>query len=281
MRKPRTKFSQEQLQALETEYKNDPFLSTSADKRADLARRLNITEKNVQIWFQNQRRRRRAAAYSQMHYTLNDTQGPDEGGKNFTANNIDATDGTLGSPDFNSDHDGDSSRNCTLIEGENNLVIDGKDMQGSQKDSLGVGLLGRTSPGRVSYAASLEDSNSSDLVIAIDPSSKQDDEVEENEGHSEGHSEGQAEGQSKGNTKGQSETDSECSKPKGQLKGQAKGQAKGIHLDGQSKGQTKGKATPSPKNKRGDSDKGTDGDSAPRADGTDSAESKEVSDSES
>ena len=52
MRKPRTKFSPDQLQALELEYQMDPFLSTSADKRADLAKKLNITEKNVQIWFQ-------------------------------------------------------------------------------------------------------------------------------------------------------------------------------------------------------------------------------------
>ena len=52
MRKPRTKFSPDQLQALELEYQMDPFLSTSADKRSDLAKKLNITEKNVQIWFQ-------------------------------------------------------------------------------------------------------------------------------------------------------------------------------------------------------------------------------------
>ena len=52
IRKPRTKFSPDQLQALEMEYQIDPFLSTSADKRSDLAKKLKITEKNVQIWFQ-------------------------------------------------------------------------------------------------------------------------------------------------------------------------------------------------------------------------------------
>ncbi len=52
IRKPRTKFSPDQLQALEMEYQLDPFLSTSADKRSDLAKKLKITEKNVQIWFQ-------------------------------------------------------------------------------------------------------------------------------------------------------------------------------------------------------------------------------------
>ncbi len=73
IRRPKTKFSPDQLQALETEYQNDPFLSTSADRRSNLARRLNLTEKNIQIWFQNQRRRRRAAAYSKLHYVFSDS----------------------------------------------------------------------------------------------------------------------------------------------------------------------------------------------------------------
>lgn len=68
VRKPKTKFSPEQLRLLEDAYQTDPFLSTCAERRSELARKLSLTEKNIQIWFQNQRRRRRAAAYSKMHY---------------------------------------------------------------------------------------------------------------------------------------------------------------------------------------------------------------------
>ena len=77
MRKPKTKFSATQLQALDQEYRNDPFLSTCANKRAMLARALGLTEKNIQIWFQNQRRRRRAAAYSRMHHLFPSQRSPD------------------------------------------------------------------------------------------------------------------------------------------------------------------------------------------------------------
>ena len=75
VRKPKTKFSPEQLRSLEDAYQSDPFLSTCAERRAELARKLSLTEKNIQIWFQNQRRRRRAAAYSRLHYVAPDSAG--------------------------------------------------------------------------------------------------------------------------------------------------------------------------------------------------------------
>ncbi|VDD85949.1 unnamed protein product [Enterobius vermicularis] len=52
-RKPRQAYSSRQLERLETEFKNDKYLSVG--KRGELAKCLNLTETQIKTWFQNRR----------------------------------------------------------------------------------------------------------------------------------------------------------------------------------------------------------------------------------
>ncbi|XP_064644683.1 homeobox protein ceh-12-like [Lineus longissimus] len=52
-RKPRQAYSSKQLERLETEFKNDKYLSVS--KRMDLSQALELTETQIKTWFQNRR----------------------------------------------------------------------------------------------------------------------------------------------------------------------------------------------------------------------------------
>uniref|UniRef100_A0A915ISD1 Homeobox domain-containing protein n=1 Tax=Romanomermis culicivorax TaxID=13658 RepID=A0A915ISD1_ROMCU len=52
-RKPRTTFSLDQSDILEKEYKNNEYLNRP--NRLKLAERLNLTEGQIKIWFQNRR----------------------------------------------------------------------------------------------------------------------------------------------------------------------------------------------------------------------------------
>ncbi|KAG5681506.1 hypothetical protein PVAND_010932 [Polypedilum vanderplanki] len=52
-RKPRQAYSQNQLEKLENEFKNDKYLSVS--KRLELSKTLNLTEVQIKTWFQNRR----------------------------------------------------------------------------------------------------------------------------------------------------------------------------------------------------------------------------------
>lgn len=52
-RKPRQAYSQQQLEKLESEFKQDKYLSVS--KRLELSKCLNLTEVQIKTWFQNRR----------------------------------------------------------------------------------------------------------------------------------------------------------------------------------------------------------------------------------
>lgn len=52
-RKPRQAYSQVQLSKLESEFKQDKYLSVS--KRLELSKSLNLTEVQIKTWFQNRR----------------------------------------------------------------------------------------------------------------------------------------------------------------------------------------------------------------------------------
>ncbi|XP_055585975.1 homeobox protein MSX-2 isoform X2 [Uranotaenia lowii] len=52
-RKPRQAYSAKQLERLETEFKQDKYLSVS--KRLELSKSLNLTEVQIKTWFQNRR----------------------------------------------------------------------------------------------------------------------------------------------------------------------------------------------------------------------------------
>lgn len=52
-RKPRQAYSAKQLEALETEFKRDPYLNVT--KRQELSRCLCLTEVQIKTWFQNRR----------------------------------------------------------------------------------------------------------------------------------------------------------------------------------------------------------------------------------
>lgn len=52
-RKPRQAYSQLQLEKLESEFKQDKYLSVS--KRLELSKCLNLTEVQIKTWFQNRR----------------------------------------------------------------------------------------------------------------------------------------------------------------------------------------------------------------------------------
>lgn len=52
-RKPRQAYSAKQLEKLESEFKQDKYLSVS--KRMDLSKSLNLTEVQIKTWFQNRR----------------------------------------------------------------------------------------------------------------------------------------------------------------------------------------------------------------------------------
>ncbi|XP_064598485.1 homeobox protein vab-15-like [Liolophura sinensis] len=52
-RKPRQAYSTKQLEKLESEFKNDKYLSVS--KRVELSTALNLTETQIKTWFQNRR----------------------------------------------------------------------------------------------------------------------------------------------------------------------------------------------------------------------------------
>ncbi|XP_059217649.1 homeobox protein HMX3 [Stomoxys calcitrans] len=52
-RKPRQAYSAKQLERLESEFKEDKYLSVS--KRVELSKSLNLTEVQVKTWFQNRR----------------------------------------------------------------------------------------------------------------------------------------------------------------------------------------------------------------------------------
>lgn len=52
-RKPRQAYSAKQLERLESEFKQDKYLSVS--KRMDLSKNLNLTEVQIKTWFQNRR----------------------------------------------------------------------------------------------------------------------------------------------------------------------------------------------------------------------------------
>ncbi|XP_035703324.1 homeobox protein engrailed-2-B isoform X2 [Folsomia candida] len=52
-RKPRQAYSAKQLERLESEFKNDKYLSVS--KRLELSKTLNLTEVQIKTWFQNRR----------------------------------------------------------------------------------------------------------------------------------------------------------------------------------------------------------------------------------
>lgn len=52
-RKPRQAYSARQLERLETEFKQDKYLSVS--KRMELSKTLNLTEVQIKTWFQNRR----------------------------------------------------------------------------------------------------------------------------------------------------------------------------------------------------------------------------------
>ncbi|XP_054281368.1 homeobox protein ceh-19-like [Macrosteles quadrilineatus] len=52
-RKPRQAYSAKQLDRLETEFKEDKYLSVS--KRMELSKALNLTEVQIKTWFQNRR----------------------------------------------------------------------------------------------------------------------------------------------------------------------------------------------------------------------------------
>lgn len=49
-RKPRQAYSQNQLEELEREFKNDKYLSVS--KRLELSKKLNLTEVQIKTWYQ-------------------------------------------------------------------------------------------------------------------------------------------------------------------------------------------------------------------------------------
>lgn len=52
-RKPRQAYSAKQLERLESEFKQDKYLSVS--KRMELSKCLNLTEVQIKTWFQNRR----------------------------------------------------------------------------------------------------------------------------------------------------------------------------------------------------------------------------------
>ncbi|XP_058826231.1 homeobox protein ceh-19 isoform X2 [Topomyia yanbarensis] len=52
-RKPRQAYSAKQLERLESEFKQDKYLSVS--KRLELSKYLNLTEVQIKTWFQNRR----------------------------------------------------------------------------------------------------------------------------------------------------------------------------------------------------------------------------------
>uniref|UniRef100_A0A0M3ID72 Homeobox domain-containing protein n=1 Tax=Ascaris lumbricoides TaxID=6252 RepID=A0A0M3ID72_ASCLU len=52
-KRPRTTFSATQLAELEKEYEHNPYLI--GEERANLAEKLNLTDTQVKVWFQNRR----------------------------------------------------------------------------------------------------------------------------------------------------------------------------------------------------------------------------------
>ena len=60
VRKQRIVYSYDQLEKLEARFQRQPYLDT--DERRELARQLGISDEQVQIWFQNRRRKKKVAA---------------------------------------------------------------------------------------------------------------------------------------------------------------------------------------------------------------------------
>lgn len=71
-RKQRPLFTQHQVQALEQEFTRNRYVSE--EKRAELAKTLNLTETQVKTWFQNRRTKWRKEARDEMETALMDSK---------------------------------------------------------------------------------------------------------------------------------------------------------------------------------------------------------------
>lgn len=63
-RKPRQAYSVKQLEKLESEFKQDKYLSVS--KRMELSKTLNLTEVQIKTWFQNRRTKHKKVVMSRL-----------------------------------------------------------------------------------------------------------------------------------------------------------------------------------------------------------------------
>ena len=68
----RTIFSPTQLQRLEQEFKSKQYVA--GKERGQIAATLNLTDKQVKVWFQNRRIRHRKQKSSQTAYNSTDTE---------------------------------------------------------------------------------------------------------------------------------------------------------------------------------------------------------------